>query len=94
MSYNYEQDYEDRVYEDEFYEEVMAEETLGEQSIIDSEEEAGKTPDADKSGEADVVEMILVCEECSNQWDEFVYTGTEAESLFCPLCGTNKIREV
>jgi C4-type Zn-finger protein len=40
-------------------------------------------------------EVICVCEECNNRWDDLVaeHTGNE-ERIFCPLCGSQNVLEI
>ena len=35
-------------------------------------------------------EVILVCEECNNQWEDVV-SESDRENLFCPMCGTSRV---
>lgn len=38
----------------------------------------------------EMIEAILVCEECNNQWEDMV-SESDKENLFCPMCGTSRV---
>ncbi len=44
-------------------------------------------------GKEELVEAILVCEECNNQWEDMV-SESDDDNLFCPMCGTSKVVQV
>lgn len=40
-------------------------------------------------------EVICVCEECDNRWDDLVVENVDnEEQIFCPLCGSQNILEI
>ena len=41
----------------------------------------------------ELVEAILVCEECNNQWEDMV-SESDRDNLFCPMCGTSRVVQV
>jgi len=41
----------------------------------------------------ELVEAILVCEECNNQWEDMV-SDSDRDNLFCPMCGTSRVVQV
>lgn len=41
----------------------------------------------------EMVEAILVCEECNNQWEDMV-SESDRDNLFCPMCGTSRVVQV
>ncbi len=41
----------------------------------------------------ELVEAILVCEECNNQWEDMV-SESDGDNLFCPMCGTSRVVQV
>jgi len=81
MGNSMEKSYDDLVYEDEYYEKVFSE---GKEVVLNEEEEAVKNEIGDS------FELILVCEECSHQWEEIVDEG-DISGLFCPMCGASRI---
>ena len=45
----------------------------------------------EESWEAEeMVEAILVCEECNNQWEDMI-SESDRDNLFCPMCGTSRV---
>ena len=38
----------------------------------------------------EMVEAILVCEECNNQWEDMI-SEAEKDNIFCPMCGTSRV---
>jgi rubrerythrin len=44
-------------------------------------------------GKEELVEAILVCEECNNQWEDMV-SDSDRDNLFCPMCGTSRVVQV
>ena len=41
----------------------------------------------------EMVEAILVCEECNNQWEDMV-SESDRDNLFCAMCGTSRVVQV
>jgi len=41
----------------------------------------------------EMVEAILVCEECNNQWEDMI-SDSDRDNLFCPMCGTSRVVQV
>jgi hypothetical protein len=41
----------------------------------------------------EMVEAILVCEECDNQWEDLI-SESDRDSLFCPMCGTSRVVQI
>ncbi len=59
----------------------------------DSVDEDPVTEDSDGTGTA--FEVICICEECDNRWDDLVVENvSNEERLFCPLCGSQNILEI
>ncbi|PKL39523.1 MAG: hypothetical protein CVV44_04685 [Spirochaetae bacterium HGW-Spirochaetae-1] len=75
---NFENNFDDYVYDDDFYREF--------ESDLEIQEE--------KEGQGDVSvpvrEIIAVCEDCTNQWEDMVDVEEE-KHLFCPLCGSSRV---
>lgn len=43
----------------------------------------------------DGIEVLLICEECNNRWDDVVFNDSDDnDELFCPMCGSKKVFEV
>lgn len=84
MGKDIEKSYDDLVYEDEFYEQVFSE-----GKVVITEEEA----EARNIEEGESYEIILVCEDCSHQWEDVTEDG-DLSNLFCPMCGSNRVIQV
>lgn len=65
-----------------------AESNIAEEISHDDDENAA-TGDKDWEDE-EMLEVILVCEECNNQWEDMIYES-DRDNLFCPMCGTSRV---
>lgn len=40
-------------------------------------------------------EVVLTCEDCGNQWDDYIFeddiNNPEDEEFFCPICGSSRV---
>jgi rubrerythrin len=58
----------------------------GEELTDEEEETAELNPDDD----AKIIEIIVICEDCGNRWDDIIDEDEEVE-LFCPICGSKRV---
>jgi Zn finger protein HypA/HybF involved in hydrogenase expression len=79
MKVSTEKNMDDFVYEDAYYEEV-----LKNHENIDSQMQ-----ESQENQEDDPVNMIVVCDDCTHQWEEEKISG--GDSPFCPMCGSIKV---
>jgi ribosomal protein S27E len=63
----------------------------GEGSYYDelTEDEYGEIISEDESDEG--IEVIVICEDCGNRWDDVIVNEADADEIYCPLCGSQKI---
>ncbi len=48
--------------------------------------------DEEESSEEEISQEVLaMCEDCANQWDDVISPGETEKDLFCPLCGSNRV---
>ena len=69
-----EKNMDDFVYEDAYYEDVLK----NNENIDDV--------DGNENQENMVVQTILVCEDCTHQWEDL--RNAHDDSPFCPMCGS------
>ncbi len=81
MKNSHEKSFDDLVYEDEFYEEEHKK-----RELVDPDE-----PETDDESQDLLLEVILVCEDCENRWEDLVSSESDSVEIFCPLCGSNKV---
>ena len=63
--------------EDEFYKESVVEIRVADEEATEEEHSSH--------------EVLAICEDCANQWDDVIAAeGSEAD-LFCPLCGSSRV---
>lgn len=80
-----EKNMDDFVYEDAYYEEVLQ----NNESIDDPGQDASEAYDALDNQDDLPVQMIIVCEDCTHQWEDVA--AVSEESHFCPMCGSDNV---
>ncbi len=81
MKNSNEKSFDDLVYEDEFYAEENKKRELADPDEKEAEEENQDL----------LLEVILVCEDCENRWEDLISSDSDSVEIFCPLCGSNKV---